>query len=536
MLYFIPAWYDNDHWREKEPRWYVRREQTEFDDTVKQIQLFHRKRFYPFRILLLSYAPNFRHFLHRQSVFRAPYWSCFDAMQEVRSRKVRMFSVYDLEWPEGIEFIYTMFALVARLHGEKYAQAEFSEDGNLIQVDLYRAGKLHRRNIYDDRGFLSSTILYDADGALYQDYLTEKGVRKLREFFSDGHVEMNPKSDTFLLDDGADGQVRTFQKNSYESMEKLIEEVFSAYLELLDEKDFFCAAMHGLHTGMLGRTLVGRRLILSFYGERYDLTQDLDTELVRASGYVIADFKAHLQRIRRKWGTLIAHSTDITPFDSRVDFGISQQLEVQKIMVPVDGLSEARFDELIGYLGAYLCTNDNARVHLFTRKADYDRKTLLLARARGCLREAGLEECWAAEQQSNTHDFLDDEQQPIKFFVEQCVDELAVSKCIRQQRLMVDLREQRELYLRITAISVGIPQIVSQPTEYVRHGKNGLILQDMSKLSEALAYYLDSVSNWNDAMIHAYELGKRYTSDVLVKKWKEVIDIVGNDSSLTAGQ
>ena len=43
MLYFIPAWYQQDDWKESEEVWYRSRTVTEFDDTVKQIQLFFRK-------------------------------------------------------------------------------------------------------------------------------------------------------------------------------------------------------------------------------------------------------------------------------------------------------------------------------------------------------------------------------------------------------------------------------------------------------------------------------------------------------------
>ena len=87
MLHFIPAWYQQGKWCENEQYWRVRRMYTEFDDTVKQVQLFHRSRAYPYQILLLGFSPNFRHFLHRQGVYRAPYWSCFDAIQEVRRKK-----------------------------------------------------------------------------------------------------------------------------------------------------------------------------------------------------------------------------------------------------------------------------------------------------------------------------------------------------------------------------------------------------------------------------------------------------------------
>ena len=168
MIYFIPAWYQQNQWCENEQSWRVRRMHTEFDDTVKQIQLFHRSGFYPYQIMLLSYAPNFRHFLHRQSVYRAPYWSAFDAIQQVRRRKAVVLSFHNLKWPESIEFIYSPFVVIAFLKGEKYAQIDFGEDGNPIRIDLYKEGKIYRRNIYDDRGFVSSAIIYEEEKPLYQ--------------------------------------------------------------------------------------------------------------------------------------------------------------------------------------------------------------------------------------------------------------------------------------------------------------------------------------------------------------------------------
>ena len=116
---------------------------------------------------------NFRHFLHRQGVFHAPYWSCFDAIQEVKKKKAAVFSFHNLDWPEGIEFVYTPFVVIAYLHNTKYAQIDFGEAGNPIQVSMYKKEVLSRRNIYDDRGFVSSTEVYDNGRMLYTDYLTE---------------------------------------------------------------------------------------------------------------------------------------------------------------------------------------------------------------------------------------------------------------------------------------------------------------------------------------------------------------------------
>ena len=539
MLYFIPAWYRQDQWRENEQKWYMRRMHTEFDDTVKQIQLFHRNEVYPYRIMLLSSAPNFRHFLHRQSVYHAPYWSCFDAIQEIRRKKAVVLSFHNLNWPPHIEFIYTPFVVLAMLHGVRYAQLEFGEDGNLIQIDMYEGGKLRRKNVYDDRGFISSTILYENEQPFRQDYLMENGVWKLRHFLQDGHVEINPKASDYLLVYQERERTIPFLHLSYDSLDQVIQEVLLSYLDLTEEDDLFCVAMHERHAALIRETLKGRKTILSFFEDRFDLGKHPEMlPMVEQADYVIADSQENLNLIKGQIQNPV-QIKNITPFDSRVDFGISQQLNVQKILVPVDNLEDEVFAELIRALGMYLPENENAQVHLLTRQAEFDRKTRLLSKTRECLKRAGMEEAWAAEEKRPTgaENNLDDgEQIPVRFFVEQCVDELSVSKCMREQRLVVDMRNMTEVYLRINAISVGIPQIIRKKTQFVEHGKNGFVIEGTAQIPELLDFYLGSLTNWNEAMVYSYEVGKKYTTDVLLREWKEVIEIVRKDPNPAAGK
>lgn len=532
MLYFIPAWYQQGTWNENEQYWYSRRTHTEFDDTVKQVQLFHRSGVYPYRILLLSYTPNFRHFLHRQSVYHAPYWSVFDGIQEIRRRKVRLLSFHDMKWPEHIEFIYTPFVVVAQLHGQKYAEIRFGEDGNPIEIDLYEDGQLCRRNTYDDRGFVSRTTVYEDNKEKYQDYLTETGIRKLRVYAEDGHVQINPKAPGFLIEYQGTEECRQFSRMIYDSLEQVIEEVLHAYIEHTAQEDLFCVAMHERHTGVLEEQLKNRKYILSFFEDRFDLSKHIERkQMVESAGYVIADSMINVNKIREQVGEQLSNIIDITPFDSRVDFGITQQLTVQKILVPVDGMEQETFMEVIRNLGSYLPENDKAEIHLFTRLADYDRRDKLMRMTQEALEAAGFDPGWADSNRDagaeNTLDALDEV--PVRFFVEQCVDELSVSKCMREQRLIVDMRKTPELYLRITGLSVGIPQILIQESQFVEHGKNGLILQSISRLGEALHFYLDGFHHWNEAMVQSYEMGQKYTTRVLLEKWKEVMKGVGCD-------
>ncbi|MEE0955841.1 MAG: accessory Sec system glycosyltransferase Asp1, partial [Eubacterium sp.] len=47
MLYFIPAWYHGNDWKEFEQVWYLPKKHSEFDETVKQVQLFNRRQIMP---------------------------------------------------------------------------------------------------------------------------------------------------------------------------------------------------------------------------------------------------------------------------------------------------------------------------------------------------------------------------------------------------------------------------------------------------------------------------------------------------------
>ena len=166
---------------------------------------------------------------------------------------------------------------------------------------------------------------------------------------------------------------------------------------------------------------------------------------------------------------------------------------VQKVLVPVDGLPEERFREMMIALAKYLQMNENAVISIFTRNATYDLPEKLLNKIAEILEEAGFEEMEAEEQ----------EEIPIRFFVEQCVDELSVSKCIREQRIMLDMRHNPDLFLQINCISSAIPQIVRRETQYMQNGYNGFVMTEIDRIPVALDYFLGSLFNWNQAKVYS---------------------------------
>ena len=262
-----------------------------------------------------------------------------------------------------------------------------------------------------------------------------------------------------------------------------------------------------------------------------ELFEDAELKsLIRSTNYCIVDSKHKIRPLEKYAGQTLP-IVDITPFDTRADFGISQQLTVQNILVPIDSIEQSKFEALIVLFAKYFETNETARVHFFTRNANWDRVDSVLNFVRDVLKVNGLDERLALKETNDKAEFdLDeDEKVPIKFFVDQCVDELSISKCIREQRIMVDVTTQPDLYLQISCISSAIPQIVSFRTQYVHNGNNGFIVEDISEIPRCLTYYLDNITNWNKCVIYSYELGKEYNTASLIRKWKGVMKQVEQD-------
>lgn len=575
MLYFIPAWYKQNMWCENEQQWYKRRLKSEFDETIKQITLFHRNVDRPYRILVLGYSPNFRHFLHRQGMYRSKYWSCFDAIAQVRRKKVAVLSYHDIKWPKGLEFVYSPFSIIALQGDVKYAQVEFGEDGNPISIDMFEDGKICRRNYYDDRGFVSSTIIYENGIEQYQDFLMENGIWKIREYKNDGHVIVNQTCPDYdVVPDAKNGKAgepveMRFTRAEYDSLEAVIEEVFASYVNLTRQNDSFFVAMHPLHISVAEHVLKGKRVIATFFENRFDFAQisraadfleqaeniitdsDYTTKLITTNLSGSYDINSDSQAgSAKETGEIAAdkisvnndpvrlHITDIPPYDTRMDFGISSQLRVQNILVPVDGLTEDAFAWIIKGLADYLTINDLARVHFFTRDASWGREDAIKNDTAELLDSMGYDsrlvtgdgEAALGFDGRGADDSAENEPEDIekpveqRFFVDVCVDERDISKCINEQRVILDMRGTMDVFVYVTAISKGVPRISMSADQFLIPGKNGMVIDDFSDIGRCLTYYLDSFENWNQALVECYELGQKYTTSVLLKKWRKVLN------------
>ena len=192
--------------------------------------------------------------------------------------------------------------MVAYLHGKKYAQIDFGEAGNPIEVSMYENDVISRRNIYDDRGFISATELYENGNIVYTDYLTEDGVVKMRMMEDTGEVQINEKVDTYLVFSQKGILEKHFEKNLYSNISQVILEVLKANLAE-GVNDTFCIAMHELNVSITKDLVKDRMAILSFYGDRYRIKDHEEgKDLVRKANYIITDSEATTRYLKREMG------------------------------------------------------------------------------------------------------------------------------------------------------------------------------------------------------------------------------------------
>ena len=170
MYYFIPAWYGTDRpWHFDFIPWYRTFFKLEFDDTFNQIRLLQDQGFRS-QLLILSYQPHLRYFLHRHSVLETEAYSVFDDMQDFSVENSQILSLKDIEWDSECEFIYSPFAILVQRKGRLYAQVEHGVEGFISHIQYFNSeGQRSEQFIMDDRGLVSSVIYFKDDVAYYQD-------------------------------------------------------------------------------------------------------------------------------------------------------------------------------------------------------------------------------------------------------------------------------------------------------------------------------------------------------------------------------
>ncbi len=535
MYHFIPSWYEENTWNAQYVPWYQETSASTFDDTVNQIRMF-RDAGEETELICLAYMPNLRRFLHRENIYPIPFWSAFDELQDVRWEKPAVLSYEELPWPIHVEWVYEPENVLAYNEGQLYASVEFEESGALCWVQFYESyeGKtvLKRRDIYDDRGFRSSMIWYRKGEPWRQEYYSPEGTLR---FYEDLRTKEVVRLFPRMLKEerhGAGGrELRTgwrpknMEPVHYRCMADLIREAVREFVYTKWERELYVIASSPQHNRMLVDILqqCGEQdVALSFFGDRFDLS---DTEeLLRDTAdamLVVTDTQMAARRIQDA-GVPEQKIYDISPFDTRLSLGKSQQIKELKVFMPLDGLDGVYRRKALQQVFEYMERNEDVVLLAGVRAGNREEQETLKEQMQAILAESGITDLEirnssSEEEKAETEETAKRE----RIVMTPYRSENDLIRILYDVRLIVDVRDQPDLYLQIAGISSGIPQVNYRFTRYVQHQKDGYIIENINYITGALEYYLDGLANWNEALVYCVQEVSQHTGGQLVDQWKQ---------------
>ena len=525
MYYFIPAWYgSNRQWHADLTPWYYSNFKLEFDDTFNQIRLFQRQGL-PSRLLVLSYQPHLRYFLHRHGVLETEVYPIFDDLQDLHDIHSQVLNIRDIEWDSDCQFIYSPFAIVVQKNGKKYAKVEHGVEGFISEIQYFDLdGQISTHYIMDDRGFVSSVIYFDNGQPIYQDYLDPKGIWRFREYLNErGRVEVNP---IFGY---------RFKQLYYTDMSQLIAEYFDKYLQKKQEKqDIFIIPSHPYHDQFIFDHIPSDNpKILSLFINRNSQNTfgELSVSVDRAS-LVLVDREDSLQLLQELYPELSNKFYHLSPFDTRLRLGRSQTRKESIIYYQLDFNEEIDREALTQVL-LFIAETKNTEVIFGAFSASQEQmdevESLVNEIIQGQIHTDSLEK--GLDYGGAENPLEENQEQELRFQFVNMNDELDLIKTLEFVRLIVDLNKQPHLYTQIAGISAGIPQINLVETVYVEHLKNGYLISDVTEFSKAAHYYTDKLKEWNQALVYSIDKIKEHTGQRFLDKlhhWiEEVTDVKG---------
>ncbi len=517
MYYFVSSWYSKEHrWHAVNQPWYQQGDAYEFDDTVNQLRMF-RSVGENVTLLTLSYAPNLRRFLHREGIYPIRCWSAFDELQDIHGESINLFSYEDIDWPEYTESVLTAFCRCAYVDNRLYAIVEFGEDGNMVWTEYYKDDRIVRRDLYDDRGFLSSRIHYENEQPRLQEYYNRDGICQFTEDYETGAIQRAPGGNPELL------------KETYENIEELMTDVLRRHAAQAMDAEMVVIASNAQHNQLIFDAIPGGNIALSFFETRFDLsdTEALSRDLSKVR-FVVADTEHTAKLIRSVVGEDL-QIYDISPFDTRLSLGKSQRIKELKVLMPLDGLEGILLEKAMTQVFEYMVDNQNVELLIGTKKAGKTEMNEMRESLHEILVKLGLEETLRIDGYgTDTENGMEANRtvEKSRIFMSPYLSETDLIRILYDTRLILDVRDQPDLYLQIAGISAGIPQVNYRFTRYVEHQKDGYIIQNINYITGALEYYLSGLAHWNEALVYCVQEIAQYTGGSLVKQWKKLAGIV----------
>ncbi len=70
----------------------------------------------------------------------------------------------------------------------------------------------------------------------------------------------------------------------------------------------------------------------------------------------------------------------------------------------------------------------------------------------------------------------------------------------------------------------GFLSLLGKKTDYVDDQKNGQIIGQIRELDAAIAFYMDDLNNWNQALVENISYIEHFSEENIMKQWRELLN------------
>lgn len=510
MLYLIPDWHQDTKIEE---------------DRIYTLSNFFSKQGFDNKLLLTKPLDFLRYKLNEIGYSYDNVISIFDILQNINVKNGHPVSLEDLSFSSKLEKIYTPNAVTLLQDSHVFAVVFFNDFGFVSSVRRHVATGKFIEDIYDDRGFLSEKRYMDKDSkSIKIEFYNEQGQKTLTQV---GDMLTVEKNGTPFL-----------KHVSYDSIDSAIKEILNYFMSEVIESDPNSIVSIITTTE---KEIVFQTKDMPYNGKMIRIiTDNTMTDLGEAELVVDSQYRNDSE---------ISNQNFIPIFLPKLTLGASDAMALMKIYLKLstDHLKEEKvfrlnLDRIIKVETVSLvCEVDNfERVHLFKKiqkkivddffqvdsdSTDYKKvEKYIIAKKEKRLFTSDSEAIKDVQQSDEWLDYVNAVNTNLRIEYIVKPNKKVVDSEFREARIYLDFEDHYNMLRHAQAVSNGIPIISEHQSDFIDQGKNGFRITKGSKeIDDYLDYFIDSLRNWNKALVYSIDIIEQYEPENIMQKWKELM-------------
>lgn len=495
--------------------------------------------------LVFAYEfPNLRLQLHAGRVPFVRWWSVFDEIQSVNFKAGTPLTLNNVVVPEQTEpFINPNDAYFYR-QGQLVKHVKLEKNTIVSEIDYFDAKRNCIRDVYDDRGFVSTRLWLNASG------------QQMKKSWLDpsGQIVMT------MLASGAITIMSAFEQNfkhsQYDDLQAVVLEKMLTHFS--GNMPILLMEQAVPHFKNLFKTLTPAvtQMIVLMPGEVSEPIVAAPTSL--QNRYIVFGTEAAKQQYLTQFQQLPEHSHVISAYPSQLMLGTSSEQAQSNVVIRYGALDQQVAKRLANALCEQLFDDDDLHFQVLvnaTEKAHVQFKLWVYERIQQeygvYFTDSDFQEFEKTRNlapqasKADVMDFLDeqygrDQREPIseakqqqiinayqaraRFEFESALSSDAQQALVQGARLFIDLNPVPDERLQIVALSTGIPQIAFGTSDFIKPEINGFTLTDVDELPQMITYFVNSLQHWNRALIENVKQIQLHSETSLIHAWEALFN------------